>query len=69
MPVKKAAKLKAAKAAKPEAPVFQQVFRAVDHLLRKDVLTRFRPKFGIAKRAKWTKTKTSKKQSRSFSES
>ena len=36
MAIKKAAKLKVAKAAKPEAPVFQQVFRAVDDLLRKD---------------------------------
>ena len=36
MAVKKAAKSRVGKAAKPEAPVFQQVFRAVDDLLRKD---------------------------------
>lgn len=38
MAVKKAAKakIKATRAAKPEAPVFQQVFRTVDDLLRKD---------------------------------
>jgi len=34
--VKKVAKAKVGKAAKPEAPVFQQVFKTVDDLLRKD---------------------------------
>lgn len=36
MAVKKAARAKGKKAAKPEAPVFQQVFKTVDDLLRKD---------------------------------